>query len=976
MRTEAGNPRVSILMPSLNVADYIGEALESVVAQTMRDIEIICIDAGSTDGTLEVIKRFADGDGRIRIIHSDVKSYGLQMNLGLKAAKGEYVAIVETDDAILPTMCERMYAVATANAADIVKADYVRFSGELSDSECERTVMPCTQNPDLYGKTVDPRDDRRALPFTIICGNIYRRSFLESENIRFNETPGASYQDIGFFMQTTLLARRIYFLNEHFYLYRRDNPNSSINSTGKAFAVCREFEFIRARLMSREDVEHDFSAEYGREMFYSYWSTLHRIGAGLRADFIMRFSDDLRAAFKRGELQRSGFSKANWQRILEIMTMPLAFLDKVFGPSEPPSEKLVVALTSWPKRIKLVYKVIDNMFRQTRRPDKVVLYLSRKQFPDKKLPHLLTIRLERDPRFEVRYTADIGSHKKYYRAFKDFPDAAIVLVDDDIVYPNTMLRDLMVQYRRSPHAVTCLRSHTISMTRKRTFSPYLDWMKERKIVNEASPLILATTGGGTIFPPNSLPPEAFDIDGIRKLAPTADDLWLKWHLLANRVPVKYITAYGKARLETIPGTQSAALVDINVGENNNDRIWNGIVAANGDEAELLTRLLYECYAFRFPMRVAPVVSWPVRKLRGGILCLHENGLRYTFFHSFEKLFGKLNEICRRLSRSKSYWEAEKARRKRSVRALRSQASEAAASKTSGQVPPPTLPPIPPGSVAVSVLIPVYNAEKTLPECLDSILDQTLKQIEVVCVNDGSTDGSLEILRQYKARDSRVRVFVQANAGASAARNYALERAKGEFVAFADPDDLLPDPQSLAMLYAAARRHGLNAACGSLERMDEDTGKVDRPPHWQFTVEGVRNWRDNPFDFCYQLFVFKRDMLLKGNVRFPPVARYQDPPFMVRAMAAAGKFYAMPVIAYRYRVGHKAVNWKARDFRKLRDMLRSMADVVRFAKANGIPQIVEQTRTRLLKDYADVLRGIDVASLAEYKELIKELPPAT
>jgi len=83
-----------------------------------------------------------------------------------------------------------------------------------------------------------------------------------------------------------------------------------------------------------------------------------------------------------------------------------------------------------------------------------------------------------------------------------------------------------------------------------------------------------------------------------------------------------------------------------------------------------------------------------------------------------------------------------------------------------------------------------------------------------------------------------------------------------------------------------------------------------------------------------------------------------------------------VIAYRYRVGHKAIDWKANDCRKLRDMLRSMADVVRFAKANGIPQIVEQTRTRLLKDYADVLRGIDVASLAEYKELTKELSLAT
>lgn len=953
-------PKVSVLMPSLNVGAYIREALASVCSQTLKDIEIICIDAGSTDGTLEIIKEFAAKDPRMRILHSEVKSYGRQMNLGLDAAKGKYIGIVETDDAVLPRMFERLSAVADASRADVVKADHIRFTGEPVPSGGEWTVMPCAQNPALYGKTVDPRKDRRAVPFSIICGNLYRRSFLESGHIRFNETSGASYQDIGFLMQTTFLARRMHFLRESFYLYRRDNPDSSINSKGKAFAVCGEFGFIREKLMSRSGVARNFSAEFGREMFFSYWATLHRIGAELRRDFILRFSDDLRAAFKRGEIVRKGFSRANWERILAIMTMPLSFLDKVFGVSETPTENLVVSLTTWPKRINLVHKVIDNMLTQTRRPDKVVLYLSKKEFPDRKLPATLRIRLERDPRFIVRFTGDLGSHKKYYRVFKDFPDSVVVLVDDDIVYPKTMLRDLMIHYRRTPHVVTCLRSHTIAMTRRKEFAPYMEWMKERKVVNEASPLLLATTGGGTIFPPGSVPPEAFDADAIRKLAPTADDLWLKWHLLANRIPVKYITAYGKSRLETIPGTQGATLSDVNVVEGGNDIIWKRLLAAWPEEAETTRQLLYECYAYMFPSMVSPVYSRPVRLLRGMRLCLYENGFRYTFFHIFERIFLWLGGVARRLSRSRSFWEEEKKHIEKPIRTIEAPAAQRRqTARIAAAAPEPP---------AVSVLIPVYNAENTLEACLDSILRQTLKTLEVVCVDDGSTDGSLAILERYKTRDPRVRVFVQKNAGASAARNFALERARGEFVSFADPDDLLPDTTSLEKLCAAARRHGLKAACGSLERFDADTGKVERPRNWQFKDAGIRDWRENPFDFCYQLFVFDRNMLVAGNIRFPLVSRYQDPPFMVRAMASAGRFYALPVAAYRYRIGHKSIDWRANDFRKLRDMLRSMSDVVKFAHSHDMPKIIELTKSRVERDYADVLRETGAVHLPEYAEL--------
>ena len=100
---------VSIIMPSLNVANYIEECLASAVNQTLKEIEIICIDAGSTDGTAEIIERYAEKDKRIRLIKTEFKSYGAQVNLGIRLARGYYIAILETDDYVSCDMYENLY---------------------------------------------------------------------------------------------------------------------------------------------------------------------------------------------------------------------------------------------------------------------------------------------------------------------------------------------------------------------------------------------------------------------------------------------------------------------------------------------------------------------------------------------------------------------------------------------------------------------------------------------------------------------------------------------------------------------------------------------------------------------------------------------------------------------------------------------------------------------------------------------------
>ena len=137
--------KVTVIMPSLNVHSYIRPCIESVINQTLENLEILCIDAGSTDGTLEILQEYEAKDQRIRLIRSDRKSYGYQVNLGIKAAKGEYLAIVETDDSIRDTMYERLTELADQYQLDVIKADYQSFrtvSGKPEYSWCR--IMPET----------------------------------------------------------------------------------------------------------------------------------------------------------------------------------------------------------------------------------------------------------------------------------------------------------------------------------------------------------------------------------------------------------------------------------------------------------------------------------------------------------------------------------------------------------------------------------------------------------------------------------------------------------------------------------------------------------------------------------------------------------------------------------------------------------------------------------------------------------------
>ncbi len=214
-----------------------------------------------------------------------------------------------------------------------------------------------------------------------------------------------------------------------------------------------------------------------------------------------------------------------------------------------------------------------------------------------------------------------------------------------------------------------------------------------------------------------------------------------------------------------------------------------------------------------------------------------------------------------------------------------------------------------GSPLLSVIIPVYNVEKYLAECLDSVCAQTLKDIEIICVDDGSTDGSGAILDEYARRDLRIRVIHQENAGVGAARNRGMDEAKGKYIAFVDGDDYL-EAHAEEETVALCEKYDLDLCLFDFMCFDWQTGEEldhgfyirkhpEIPRNQVFAPRDLSDWGFNAGMFGG---VFRRGFLEAEKIRFSELKLGEDFCVLFRLLSCANRAYVNPKIFYHYRRG--------------------------------------------------------------------------
>lgn len=325
---EASVPMVSLLMPICNVERYLEESLASACAQTLRDIEIICIDDGSTDSSPKIIARAAARDPRIRVITKPNSGYGDSMNRGLDAARGAYIGVLESDDIMYPHALEELVRAAEAAGAPVAKGNFDlywsapqerrEFFEVASEAHCSTPSCPREETFIFQQKPS-------------IWSGVYRRDFLARNGIRFLPTPGASFQDTSFSFKAFACADLVAYVHDAVLAYRQDNEGSSVNSSHKMYCVCDEYAEIERWLAGAfaERFGPDAAARLRRcalvAKYDSYMWSYVRLAPRFHVEFLERMAAEYRASIDEGAFSLDDLKPWKRANLTGILRDPAAW---------------------------------------------------------------------------------------------------------------------------------------------------------------------------------------------------------------------------------------------------------------------------------------------------------------------------------------------------------------------------------------------------------------------------------------------------------------------------------------------------------------------------------------------------------------------------------------------------------------------------------------------------------------------------
>lgn len=348
-------PLVSIIVPIFNVEKYLDECLNSVINQTLKEIEIILVNDGSTDSSPEIIKKYAGKDDRIIVIDKENGGYGQSMNLGLKKAKGKYIGVVESDDWIEHDMFKTLFSLAEHNNLEIARSEfYYLDSDTLKDTKSNTDYVP-------HNCVVSPRDKQSIfMQQPSIWANLYLRTFLTDNEIEFLETPGASYQDTSFSFKVYACAERFMMIDDAFYHYRVGANSSSFQNNAKIYCVCDEYREIW-RYTKEKGLYDTYSKLIAEMQFSGYRWNYKRLINPYRNEFFQQWHKE--------------FTVLNEEHLIDVSKYggkDRELIEAVIRGIDPPMFPFVSVVVPIYNMEKYLRRCLDSIINQTLRELEII----------------------------------------------------------------------------------------------------------------------------------------------------------------------------------------------------------------------------------------------------------------------------------------------------------------------------------------------------------------------------------------------------------------------------------------------------------------------------------------------------------------------------------------------------------------------------------------------------------------------------
>ncbi|MBR6412867.1 MAG: glycosyltransferase family 2 protein [Alphaproteobacteria bacterium] len=490
---------VSVVVPVYNVEKYLNQCLDSILFQTLQDIEIICVDDGSDDSSLEILKKYAENDNRLKIIQQKNLYAGVARNNGLKQAQGKYVVFLDSDDFFEPDMLELMYQRMEETEADICVADADFYNNEEGTYKIANLLKLRFCPNDTSFTREDLGENLYQFCTQVVWTKMYRRTFLEQYKFQFQDL--ICNNDTAFGYLTQSMAQKFAIIPKVLTHYRQ-NHGGSITSHRNKNCV---------------------------NIFYAYQYIVSELKRWKQKDLI-----PLLNASYQGHV-RYEVSKCSLKEYIYLKTQAQKLLGHDFRlfkeyfeiPFENVKKDVIISLTTYPGRILYVYDAVMSLLNQNLKVDKVILYLGADKFPNKEADLPMRLLDLVGDYFEIHWVEkDLRSYTKLIPALLEYPENIIVTGDDDILYPRNWLRKLLVSYLKYPKDIHCHRVHKI-IYKDGQIAPYMRWKHEVNKSKESgiNPDYFLTGVGGVLYPPHSLDAEVLNKEAFTRLSPTADDIW-------------------------------------------------------------------------------------------------------------------------------------------------------------------------------------------------------------------------------------------------------------------------------------------------------------------------------------------------------------------------------------------------------------------------------------------------------------------
>ena len=773
------HPNISIIIPIFNINKYLNQCLNSIINQTLKNIEIICVYEHSNDNNSNIIMQFVF-DKRIIILNKTKSGYGDLMNHGIKFATGQYISIIMADDFVDFYMFEHLYNLTKNNEIDIVKSNYYFYRMK------KKKAIRFNIEKKLYNKVFNPIDNPKIFYiFPSIRSAIYKKDLLIKNNIKFLTTSEASYQYISFFFKTLFKSKKVYFSNKRFSYY---NINSSVknNSLIKAFLIHKEFEeiekFIKKDLNAFKKIEKYFN---NIKLLNFIWN-LKRVNK--KSDYIKIFYKDTYNILKNNNYFEERMKKfeikfLNYLRDFgEKIALDFFLSQKYY--IKNPKISIIIPIYNSEKYIKECLKsLIDQTFKDFEiicvndgSTDKTLDILKKFEKIDKRI----TIISQKNLGAGIARNIGMNNSKGDY----------LIFLDSDDIFKKTMLEQMYKKIKKNDaEIVICNSINFETIKKKKIFFKKNYLISDKKIKNR-------------IFSSFDIKKDFFNLfiwwpwDKIIKKK-YIENLGIKYQNLKSTNDLFFVASAVISAKKILFLDKNLIFHRINIKtsiSNTRENSWNNFYYALLKLRNFIKKKgFFNRFKQDFINFVASFSLWHLETIKGKPFCLLFEKLKNEWWKEFEVL-----------NKNEKYFYDKNIYKKlkdimefdlKNTKILDENRINYFNLKKNACFP------------KISIIIPVFNSEKYLFDSLNSIINQSLKEIEIICINDGSYDNSLNILNYYKKIDNRIIIINQKNKGVNSARNSGLKIAKGEFILFFDSDDQLKS-NALEIMYEFSNKNNL------------------------------------------------------------------------------------------------------------------------------------------------------------------------